>query len=185
MRFKTLLIIAFFTAIIPLIVGSLIFWIWYFLPIRNLEFAGFITTLISIPVCLVGLLLVIIYKVKNKTGLAQRKKANRVIGLILLNIPMCVFYFWFATYLSDTERLTITNSSNEDLTDVQIFGTGDFHVIDRIEQRDCKTVWVHLNKEGAIYMLYNQNEKVKGRILEGYEGRGMGRIHDHKIFPRE
>jgi hypothetical protein len=184
MNSKPLLTISTFLAILPLIIGSFTFWTWFFYPWRNLELIGFFTTVLSVPLCIAGLILAGIFKGRNRNNWPVRRKANRNIVLILLNIPLCIFYIWFVSYLIDTERITIVNNAENDVTEIRIFGAGDYDRIDKIKKGTSHTVWVHMTREGSIQMLYKENGEEKGRSLIGYSGpRISGHRRTRHIIP--
>lgn len=87
---------------------------------------------------------------------------------------MAAFYIWFASYLMDTERITIINNSDADVEDIHIFGVGDYDKIDKIKKGKSKTVWVHMTHEGSIRMKYTKIEQVDTVLLNGYTGPLMG-----------
>lgn len=184
MNAKPLLAISTFSAILPLTIGSLTFWTWFFYSLRNLELTFFFTAVLSVPLCIAGLILASVFKGKNRNNWSARRKANRNILLILLNIPLYVFYIWFASYLIDTERITIINNGESEVTDIRIFGAGDYDRIDKMEKGASYTVWVHMTYEGSIKMLYKENGKEKGRSLIGYSGPSLsGHRRTRHIIP--
>jgi len=187
MKAKILLTISTFTAILPLTIGSLIFWIWFFYPNNEFKLWGILTILISTPICIGGLMMTVFFKFKNKNNQPSRRKANRIFFIILLNIPFCFCYLSFASYLMDTERITIINDSENDITNINVFGAGDFISIALIEKGKTKTAWIHMIQEGSIRMTYKENGQDKTKQLESYTGPGMcgHRLYRHLNWAKE
>jgi hypothetical protein len=184
MNAKPLLTISTFTAILPLIIGSFTFWTWFFYPLRNLELTFFFTVLLSVPLCIAGLISASVFKGRNGNNWSVRRKANRNILLIFLNIPFFIFYIWFASYFIDTERITIINNGESEVTEIRIIGAGDYDRIEKIEKGASHTVWVHMTCEGSIKMIYKENGKEKERSLIGYSGpRLSGHRRTRHIIP--
>jgi len=102
-----------------------------------------------------------------------------MILLILINIPISILYVWFASYLLNTERITIVNNTDNDITDIHIFGVGDNDYITCIEKGSSKTVWVHMTRAGSIQMTSKENGHEKYRMIDGYTGPGGGRHRYH------
>lgn len=170
--------------VLPIVIGSLIFWIYFYYPNRKLEELGVLTILISTPLCIIGIVMTLVFKITNKNDVTARKKSNWSILLLLINIPLSFFYVWFALYLNDTERIIIINDTENDISNIYIFGTGDVDLINKIEKGDSKTVWINMKKEGSIQMIYNENGERKIHYIKGYTGPGMGghRIKRHLKF---
>lgn len=168
MKAKALLTISTLTGIVPLVIGSFIFWAYFFNPNHTLEIWGILTIVVSAPLCFTGLILTAIFESKNKGNPALKKKSTRNFLLILLNIPFCIFYLWFASYLMDTERITIINNTDHVITDIHVFGAGDDDFISGIEKGESRTIWVHLTSEGAIQMIYKENDLAIQRIIDPY-----------------
>ena len=174
MKDKPLFIITTFVALLPLFFGSAIFWIWFLYPQHELQTWGVYTILTSIPLCLLGLILLVYLRFKNKNNSVAIKKIVRNTLLILLNIPISICYLLFAIYLTDVERITIVNNTENDITDAYVWGVGDNHLLGTIEKGCSKTIWVYLEKEGGIKMTYREDGKLNLKSIVGYTGAGMG-----------
>lgn len=179
MKSKPSYVISLLFALIPMLLGTIIFWTWFYYPqLHDLELWGFMTIIISIPICIVGLVLAFVVRAKNKGNAIMKRKTTVTVALTIANIPLAAFYVWFALFIMDTERITIMNNSDSDVTDINIYGVGNENKIDKIEKGRSKTVWVHMTSDGSIKMKYRQNEQIDTVILNGYTGPAMG---GHKI----
>jgi len=175
MRGKPCYIISLLSGLIPMILGTIIFWFWFYYPkLDKLELWGIRTIYISIPICVIGLFLIIICRSKNRGDFQSKRKTTIVMLILFGNIPLAIFYVWFAFYIMDTERITINNNSESDVKNILIFGTGEKNIIDKIEKGKSITTWVHMTKDGSIKMKYEQNEKIDTTYLTGYTGPLLG-----------
>ena len=182
LKVKLLLKISTLTAILPMIIGSLIFCVWFCYPNHEIELFGLWTIAISIPVCIIGLTITVIFILKNKIEVRIKKKGYRNIFLILINIPLAIFYIWFVMYLLSTERITIINNTKNDITNINIFGVGNNDCISIIPKGGSKTIWVHITKESAIKIFYKAIGKDYNETIDGYIGSNMGgHRYDHYI----
>ena len=175
MKARPLYYISLLTGLLPMLTGSIIFWIWFYYPNwHELELWGLRIIKLSIPICVLGLILTSILGKKNQTDSRSAKKATRVTLLIFGNIPLAAFYVWFALYIMDTERITINNNSDSDIENIHIFGVGNNDRIAEIKRGKSKLVWVHMTESGLIKMKYSQNGKTDTTYLSGYTGPMMG-----------
>jgi len=77
-------------------------------------------------------------------------------------------------------RITFTNYTGTQLTDINIVGCGGGH-IDRLENGESKTVWVAIKGDCSIYLDYLSNGQRKGETVAGYVTSSMGQKLNHKI----
>ncbi len=78
-----------------------------------------------------------------------RKRKFRTIGLILLNIPVTVMYFFIALWLSNIIRIKIVNETDNQIKDIKLSGCCDYK-IDRLKKGKSKTIWIN-NNSGDCY----------------------------------
>jgi hypothetical protein len=82
--------------------------------------------------------------------------------------------------LLGTMRITFTNETRTDLTDINIIGCGGGH-IDKLEKGESKTVWVSITGDCSVYMNYlSLGSRKRERVL-GYTTSGDGKKVKHKI----
>src|ERR1700688_1176021 len=107
MKAKLQFIISLLTAFLPMLTGSMIFWVWFYHPnFHKLESWGGRIILISVPICIAGIILANLVRRKNKDDRKTKNKVRIVTWFILSNIPLSIFYVWFAAYLQSTDRVT-------------------------------------------------------------------------------
>ena len=157
--------------------GTGIFGVYFLTSSFELLFVGYgfiaLTALINL-----GILNSILVKViKNKDN---RKKLLTTCGLMLLNIPVMLFYCWVAIILLNTMRITFTNSTQTTLTNINIVGCGGGH-IDKLEAGESKTVWVDITGDCSINIDYLSNGQQKEESVAGYVTNSMGQKMKHNI----
>jgi hypothetical protein len=185
MKARAFYLITLWAGIIPIFTGSVIFWTWFFCPgFRDLQLAGLVTIIASVPVCLIALILGLYTKHKNKEDDNAVKKTKRVIMLLLANIPLAIFYVWFATYIIDSERITLINNTEQGITNIYVYGSGDAVFAPSIKKGGSKFFWIHMTKEGSIKLIYEKEGQKMTGSLAGYTGPGMGgHWHKRHIYP--
>jgi hypothetical protein len=102
---KILYKIGLLCGLIPLTIGLFIFFAWwtarafFAFYLNSFEAYGFLWTLISIPVATIGLILMIIFAVKNYSNFIRQSIIG--LSLILVNIPTA---FWVLVKQADLEK---------------------------------------------------------------------------------
>jgi hypothetical protein len=165
------------TALVSFLLGTGIFGIYYLTSSAELLFVGYgfiaLTGLVNI-----GILISIAVKAFQDND--NRKKLFSTCGLMLLNIPVMLFYCWIAIILIGVMRITFTNSMQTTLTDINIIGCETKH-IDKLETGESKTVWVGITGDCTIKVDYLLNGQRKQENVVGYVTSGMGQKMKHKI----
>jgi hypothetical protein len=165
------------TALISFLLGSGIFGIYFLTSSFELLFLGYgfiaLTGLINIGI----LISILVNANKDKDN---RKKLLATCGLMLLNIPVMLFYCWVAIILLDTMRITFTNSTQTTLTNINIVGCGGGH-IDKLEVGESETVWVDITGDCSINVDYLSNGQQKKESVAGYVTSSMGQKMKHNI----
>jgi hypothetical protein len=95
------------------------------------------------------------------------------IGLMLLNIPVMLFYCWAAFALMNVMRITFINSTPATLTDIHIVGCGGGY-IEKLEVGESETVWVDITGDCGIHIDYLANGQRAEETVLGYVSGSMG-----------
>jgi hypothetical protein len=165
------------TALISFMLGTGIFGLYFLTSSFELLFVGYgfiaLTGLINL-----GILISVLVKVNKDKD--NRKKLLTTCGIMLLNIPVMLFYCWVAIILLDTMRITFTNSTQTTLTKINIVGCGGGH-IDKLEVGESETVWVDITGDCSIYIDYLSNGQRKEESVAGYVTSSMGQKMKHNI----
>lgn len=165
------------TALISFLAGTIIFGLYYLTSAFELLIIGYgfiaLTGLINIGV-LIGI------SIKARKDNENRNRLLRTCGLMTLNIPIMIVYCWVAIILLGTMRITFTNETGIELTDVNIIGCAGGH-IDKLEVGESETVWVSIIGDCSIVIDYLSNGQRKGEMVAGYVTSNMGQKLNHKI----
>jgi hypothetical protein len=164
-------------ALISFLLGTVIFGLYFMTSSFELLFVGYgfiaLTGLINIVI-----LILILFKANKDKD--NRKKLLTTCGLMLLNIPIMLFYCWVAIILLNTMRITFTNSTQITLTNINIVGCGGGQ-IGKLEIGQCETVWVAITGDCSITIHYLSNGQQKEESVAGYVTNGMGQKIKHNI----
>jgi hypothetical protein len=171
-------------AALSFLLGTTIFIFYYLTSTGGLLFAGYAFILIA---GLINLFIIIDILLKARTGNQQRKsKIYKTCGLMLLNIPVVLFYCRVTVLLLGTMRVTLTNSTQAELTRIAISGC-ESKFIASLKPGQSKEVWVGINGDCSIMVTYLSNGQQKNEMIAGYVTGGMGEkikyTIDDKIKP--
>ena len=165
------------TALISFVLGTTIFGLYFLTSSFKLLIIGYgfiaLTGLLNL-----GILISIL--VKARKDKENRRKLLMTGGLMLLNIPVMLFYCWVAMILVDTMRITFRNSTPTTLTDIKITGCESKH-IDKLESGESKTIWIEITGDCSINMEYLSNGQRKEENVAGYVTSSMGQKMNHNI----
>jgi len=165
------------TALITFLVGTVIFGLYFLTSSFELLLAGY-GYIVLAGLINIGILIVILLKANKEK--ANRKKLLTTCRLMLLNIPVMLFYCWFTIILLNLMRITITNSTETTLTDINIIGC-ESERIDKLEAGQSEIVWVNITGDCAINIDYLSNGQRKQESVAGYVTNNMGQKIKHNI----
>lgn len=165
------------TALISFLLGTVIFGLYYLTSSFELLFVGYAFIAVT-GIFNIGVLISILVKTTKDT--IKRKKLFETCGLMLLNIPVMLFYCWVAIILLNTMRITFINSTKTALTDINIIGCETEH-LDKLEVGQSKTVWVGITGDCSINIDYLSNGQRKEENVAGYVTKSNGQKMKHNI----
>ena len=165
------------TALTSFIIGALIFGIYFFTSNSDLLPIGYGFIVLA---GIVNLLFLVAILVKSKYDSANRKKLLKTSGLMLVNLPVMFLLIWFSQILLDNMRITFTNKTEKELTDINIVGCGGGH-IDKLEIGESETVWVPIKVDCSINIDYLSDGQRKEETVAGYVSPSMGQKVNHQI----
>jgi uncharacterized membrane protein YiaA len=164
-------------ALISFLVGTVIFGLYYMTSAFELLFVGY-GFIALIGLINIGVLIAILTKARKDKE--NRSRLLKTCGLMTLNIPFMIVYCWVAIILFGTMRITFTNETGTELTDINIIGCGGGH-IDKLEIGESETVWVSITGDCSIDIDYLSNGQRKEEVVAGYVTSSMGQKVNHKI----
>ena len=165
------------TALVSFLIGTTIFGFYFWTSSSELLFIGYGFFLLAGFINLVILGTIIILLFKENTN---KKRLFLTSGLMLLNIPVMLFYCSIAFVLLGTMRITFTNATDKILTDINIIGCEPKH-IDKLEIGETKTVWVGITGDCTINIDYFVDGERKEENVVGYVTSSMGQKMKHNI----
>ncbi len=165
------------TALSSFLMGTIIFLIYFFTSLSDLLFVGYAFIFLAFLINL-GILGAILLKAKKETE--NRKKLLITSAIMLLNIPIMLFYCWIAIILVNTMRITFKNETQTILTNINIIGCGGGH-IDKLDIGESKTVWVNITGDCSINIGFLSNGQKKEENIMGYVTNHMGQKINHNI----
>jgi hypothetical protein len=171
-------------ALLSFLLGTAIFIFYYLTAAGWLLFAGYAFIILA---GLVNLVILIDILLKGTKGKGQGKsKMYKTCALMLVNIPVVLFYCRVTVLLLSTMRVTLTNSTRTELTNIALSGC-ESKFITSLKPGQSKEVWVGINGDCSITVTYLSNGQQKKVIIAGYVTGGMGeKLHyyiDDKINP--
>jgi hypothetical protein len=165
------------TAIVSFVGGTSLFLLYFITANDNLLFGGLAYIAIVGIFNFAILTLIVIRAFKDQQ---QKGRLFRTAGLMLLNIPMVFFLFWLVGLLLNTMRVTIVNSTGQDITDVIIEGCERKHVM-KIESGGSQTFWIKIPGDCAVFMKYKQGNSQRTEQVVGYLSSSMGGKTMHRV----
>ncbi len=174
---EKLIKIAKLTALISLVTGTAIFALYFFTSNFVLLGVGYCYMALAGITNLFVLILILNAAAMNKQ---HSKRLLMQVGLMLINIPIVLAYCWATMVLLDTMRITFTNKTNGQLTDIHLTGC-EYKQIGSLAPGGTKTIWVAIEGDCSITMDYIAQGKRKKEIVAGYLTGGSGEKMAHHI----
>lgn len=165
------------TALFSFLIGTVIFALYYFTSAFMLLFIGYAFVVF---VGILNLILLFVILARANSDSENRAKLLKTSGLLLLNIPVMLFYCWVAIVLLGTMRITFTNNTENQITDINVVGCGDGY-INQLEVGESTTVWVKIIGDCDISIDYLYNGKREREEVIGYVTSSMGQKWTYKI----
>ncbi|WP_286760839.1 hypothetical protein [Salegentibacter sp. UBA1130] len=164
-------------ALLSFIIGSVLIGLFFFTEKAELLLIGYISVFLIVIVNIGVFIASLVEAINNRI---LRKKLFLNIGIMLLNIPVAVFYFWIMLILLNTIRLTLVNPTDSKLTDINISGC-ESKMIDELDPGESKTVWISINNDCSVFLSFKEEGMEKSEIIIGYATNMGGRKAKHKI----
>jgi hypothetical protein len=166
-------------AILSFLIGTIFLLIFYLSGSANIAFTAYLFVLIA-GILNLGILLTLI--VKSITDKENRKSYLRTSGVMLLNIPIVIMYFYFVMVLINTMRIEFINETGKQITAIKISGC-EPKTIDKLDLNESETSWVGITGDCSINIEYNINieGRTKTENVFGYVTSFMGQKATYRI----
>jgi hypothetical protein len=165
------------TTLVSFLIGTLIILGFFLTGEFKLAFVGLFYILIVGGINAIVLLAILIKIFKNPEA---KKPLLHTCLLMFLNIPIMILYCWFALYLLDTLRITFTNSTPKEISDINIEGC-ESNFIKTLKPNESKTVWIKIHSDCSVYIKYTSNGQNISESVIPYTTGGMGEKTKHYI----
>ena len=163
-------------AIYSLIIGSAIFVFFYKTGEIYFLIGGLLFAIMAAIVNSVFIISFLIHCLKD----VDRTKFFGTFCLMVVNIPVCIFYYYCSLYLLNTMRITFVNEYQNEIKKINILGC-ERNFIDKIEPGESKTVWIEIPNDCSISVNYLHNEKKVSENVIGYVTPLSGAILTHNF----
>lgn len=165
------------TALITFIIATSICLLFIFTGNMRFGFWGYLFFLGAFVVNLITLIFLLIKAKKSEHPIY----IYRGISLMLLNIPVAVFYFAIGIYFTGIMRIRIENNTGSDIMDVTITGC-EQKKIDFIKDGEFENVWINIPNDCGIQLYYQDAQgEPRSETMVGYASSGMGQKITHQI----
>ncbi|WP_224995134.1 hypothetical protein, partial [Cesiribacter sp. SM1] len=165
------------TAIISFLLGTIIFGLYYLTSSSDLLFIGYGYILVA---GLVNIVVIALLLNRVRKDQINRKGLLRTSGIMLLNIPVMLLYCWIAFILLNTMRITFTNPTQTEVSDIKVMGCSTGY-IDKLRAGESRNVWVDISGDCTISISYHLDGERKEEIVVGYVTNSMGQKIEHRI----
>lgn len=165
------------TTLISFIIGTIIFGLYFFTSSTKLLFVGYGYIVLAGVFNITILTLTFLKAQSDSENRTELLKTSRI---MLVNIPILLFYIWFVLLLNNNMRITFTNTTEHKLTQINIVGCNNKHIAE-LAPNQSKTVWIKISGDCSIYIDYIENKEKKSEMVQAYTTQGMGQKMKHKI----
>lgn len=181
METKKLIKIGRAIAILSLLLGTVIFVLYYLLSSSFLLFTGYVFVVLAGIINGIFLILVLLRYSKEEN---YKLHLFVTAGIILLNIPILIFYSWITFMLMDIMRIKFINTTQETLTEINITGCQN-KKIKELKTGQSEIVWIAIKGDCTINIEYLIKEKSRKETVMEYATTSMGQKIKYKIVEKK
>ncbi|WP_375559288.1 hypothetical protein ACE193_16315 [Bernardetia sp. OM2101] len=164
-------------AILSLLIGTAIFVVYYLTSTDFLLLIGYVFIVLSAITNSIFLILILIQYSKKES---HKFPLFITAGIILLNIPVLLFYSWITFLLMDIMRINFINSTTETITEIKIKGCQNKN-IKQLEAGQSESAWVVIKGDCEIDIEYLIKGKLEKETVVQYATTSMGHKMNYKI----
>lgn len=165
------------TALVTFAIATIICGLYYITGNLDYGFIGYFFFLIAFPVNIIIMIILLIKASKDE----QPKRIYRGISLMLLNIPIAIFYFGIGIYFIGVMRITIENNTGKDIKNIKIVGCEN-EELKILKNGKSETFWIDISGDCSISMSYTDgNGKTQDETVVGYVTSGMGQKFTYHV----
>ena len=164
-----------FTDLLSFLIGTMILIIFYFTDSSAITEFGMIFIVVA-GIINAGVFVKVFIDLINEKE--NRKKYFFTSGIMILNIPIVLAYFYFVMILMNTMRVSFINETGREITNLKIIG-GEPKSIEKLEIGEKQTKWVAINSINDLILEYEFNGEVKTEMIYSYMV--VGKKIEHRI----
>jgi amino acid transporter len=167
----------FLAAIITILLGSIIYFSYYF---TSLDFLVYLEYIFIFAVTAINIIIILrIFKY------LQRHKRNRrslmvVTVFLITSLILSFIYFYFITSMLDTMRIKLVNAAAYELTEIKFSGCKKVRV-QNLKPGESEFINIKIVRDCAIEVSYNAGGNIKNETITSYVTTSMGRKITYKI----
>jgi hypothetical protein len=170
MRPQKLIRIGIQTALLSILLSSIIYFAYYYTSYNFIVYLEYIFIFLIGTISFIVLLRIMNHVTKHKRS---RKPLIATAGVILVSAIIALVFFRRLTTLLDTMRINFVNDSTYALTDIKITGCQKKY-INNIPPKGEEMVWIKITRDCAINLSYNENGVQKTETVSAYVTTSMG-----------
>lgn len=129
---------------------------------------------------LIGSIYVIIITIKIVSKKLDFRTGVKVILVMMLNVPISLFYIFIVLTLMSYARITFENTTEYNLTSIKISGCQNKE-IKELRTGESKTVWIGIPTDCQVDIQYEVNGDLKRETVVGYLTNSGGIVATYKI----
>ncbi len=156
--------IGLFTALISFLIGTILLIIFYFTNSTTITGYGIIFIAIA-GIINAGVFVKVLIDLINEKE--NKKKYYLTSGIMLLNIPIVILYFYFVMILMNTMRVTFINETGREISELKIIG-GEIKTIEKLGVGEKQTEWIGIKSENNLTIEYHINGEIKTELVYSY-----------------
>lgn len=164
-------------AILSFLIGTGFMATYYSYDSGELIFYGYFFVIAAV---IVNLIVFIILLIKSTLDNSNRTQLLRTAGVMALNIPIALLYFYFVLVLVNTMRITFVNETGETLTNILVDGCETIELGDLLPN-ERKTCWIEIDRDCRISLDYSLNGQSETEVVFGYVTTSMGQKGTYRI----
>lgn len=100
--------------------------------------------------------------------------------ILMINLPIALYYFNFCLRLQNTARITFENATGNDISMISIGGCMEQQLAD-LKKGESQTVWINIKGECSIVLLYKIDRETKLEKPFEQLGRMKGMVTTYRI----
>lgn len=160
----------------PILVGTAIFAAWLHTDLDALEIAGLLVIYCGIAVFAVGIVSLLIFVARARTGgIAHRKRTTLALTVLLLNFPLCAAYLSIAYAMESAHAITAVNRAAISIEALTLTDpTGREFQIGTVRPMQIRNVCLDFSGEGAVQFSLSVNGEIRTGTLIGYLADPLG-----------